>query len=198
MEFEAKALRRSLPAEVTVQTVGIKAGRLPPSVAPGSIVIMAGLAGGLDPALQVGDVLIDRLSDIFPEELSYPRAAIHTSLEIVPTPEARAKLFQGTGARAVDMENARVREFARANGASFIGIRAISDGARDTLLPAIARLVDDAGSVKPMTLAKELLARPAFAHDLIKLRKNSTLAARNLAEAVRTLVAALERDQSSK
>jgi hypothetical protein len=211
VEFEARAVRRALadfrispspgtPGEgwgegsaPVIHTIGIKAKFLPKQLPNNAVIIMAGLAGGLDPSLKIGDVLIDSLSDISPPELSYPRGLIHTADRIVPTPADRAALFAQTGAQAVDMENAHVRAFAKAFEIPYLGIRAISDCATDTLNPAVARFIDELGRVKPTALARELIRRPKLALELNQLRKASTLAVNNLAAAVRTLVEALTR-----
>lgn len=192
VKFEARALQKTLGCgenpPFQIHTIGPGAKYLPPTAPSQSIILMAGLAGGLDPALKVGDVLIDSLSDILPPELSCPVGTIRTVNAIVPTPAARAALFSQTGARAVDMENAHVRAFAHKHNASYIGIRAISDAADHTLNPAIARFLDDTGNVKPAALAKELLLRPKLALELNSIRRNSELAMSNLAKAITQLV----------
>ncbi len=195
VDFETRAIRQALKnlSECGFHTVGIKAGHLPVKLPDHAIIIMAGLAGGLDPSLNVGDILIDSLSDILPPELSYPHGPIHTADCVVSTPAERAALFAQTGARAVEMENTRVRAFAKAWQIPYIGIRAISDSASDTLNPAIARLVDDRGHVKPAALARELLRHPALAIELNQLRKVSTVAVTQLGVAVRALVDCLVR-----
>jgi adenosylhomocysteine nucleosidase len=191
VDFEARALKRAIAdSGCEVITIGIKAGHLPTTVPTNAIIIMAGLAGALDPSLKIGDILIDSSSDILLKELSlpYPRALIHTADAIVPTPATRAALFAQTGARAVDMENTRVRAFAKTSQIPYLGIRAISDAASDTLNPAIARFIDDRGNVKTLALTRELLKNPALALQLNHLRKTSTLAVTNLAHAVRTIL----------
>jgi hypothetical protein len=161
--------------------------RLPAKIPQNTLICMAGLGGGLDPSLSVGDVVVDELSDISAAELPYRRAKMHTMAQIVATPAQRAELFARTGAAVVEMENERVRQFARKHGAGYVGIRAISDSASQTLDPAVARLVDPFGRVKPGTLAKELVRRPGLAADLMRLRRTSKRALANLAHAVRAL-----------
>src|SRR5207249_1339343 len=69
VEFEAKALRNRLDCDI--RTIGIRATRLPAELASASVIVMAGLAGALDPSLKVGDVVIDELSDEIGVNLQY-------------------------------------------------------------------------------------------------------------------------------
>ena len=134
---------------------------------------------------------MDDLSDSLPPELSYRRGAMYHAEAIIETPRERAAVFDRTKALVVEMENRRVREVAKKLELGYIGIRAISDCATDTLNPTVIRLVDDVGRVKLGTLAMELVRRPALALELRKLRKTSTLAVRKLAAAVREVVVKL-------
>ncbi len=112
---------------------------------------------------------------------------MHTATQIVSTPGERAELFARTGALVVEMENERVRQFAAQHGAGYVGIRAVSDGANDTLDPAVARFVDPFGHVRAGVLTKELIRRPGLAAELRRLRRASKLALANLSIAVRAL-----------
>ena len=153
-------------------------------------VIMAGLAGALDPALHVGDVLVGE----WPGDLKLPagalRGTIHTQSAIATTPAEKATLFAQTQASAVDMEGAVVRDWARDMGASFGAIRAISDRADQTLDPAVLRFIDPWGRIRPWALTRTLLLRPALVPHLIRLGSDSKAAARKLGEAVRDAVEA--------
>jgi len=116
---------------------------------------MAGFAGALDPALRVGDIVKDDSS-----------GSIYTSKDIVATAAGKAELFRRTGAKAVDMENAIVRQFADRLGIRFIGIRAISDAADEAIDPAILQFIDETGRIRPAALAKGLIQKPAIVPEL--------------------------------
>ncbi len=149
-------------------------------------IVMAGLGGGLDPTLKVGDVVVDALSDeSMGQRLPYRRGGMHTAKQIVSTPAERAAVFQATGALAVEMENEVVRAVAAQLGVAYVGIRAISDCATETLNPSLLRWVDDLGRVKVKALVGTLVRRPGLVGELNRLRKQSALAVANLAEAVR-------------
>ena len=193
VEFESRAVRKALAGRegIDIYTIGIRGGRVPADLRGDEIrcIVMAGLGGALDPKLKVGDVVVDELSDdAIARKLSYPRGKMHTVEGIVSTPQERAELFQRTGAVVVEMENEVVRAIAERLGVAYVGIRAISDSAEQTLDPAVVRMVDDVGRVKMGAVASELLKRPALAVELNRLRKQSAMAVGKLAEAVKALV----------
>jgi hypothetical protein len=174
---EAAAIRPVVPDGAVLTVIGIRAVRLPVQV-DASAIIMAGFAGALDPSLRIGDVVYDTPP-------RGPSGSIHTSGELVATVQEKALLFRSTSARAVDMENAIVRQFAGRMGVPFFGIRAISDTADEAIDPRILRFVDERGRLRPAALAGGLLRRPALIPALNRLRINSNIAGRSLAEALR-------------
>lgn len=151
-------------------------------------IIMAGLAGALHPALQIGDVVIDAASDKIPGNLKFRRGKIYTADRLIATPAVKADLFHATGALVVEMENAIIRAAANAAGIPFIGIRAVSDTADQALDPAVLGLVDNLGRMRPLAIAGTLLRRPALIPYLNRLGAASRLAADRLAEAVREIL----------
>jgi adenosylhomocysteine nucleosidase len=148
-----------------------------PAKIEASAIMMAGFAGALDPALRVGDIVEDD-----------PGGTIYTSKELVATVADKAELFHQTGAKAVDMENAIVRQFADRLGIRFIGVRAISDTADEAVDPAIMQFIDETGRVRPAALTKVLIQKPAIVPVLNRLRRNSAIAGRALAFAVKTFL----------
>jgi adenosylhomocysteine nucleosidase len=160
-------------------------------------IVMAGLAGATDPKLAVGDVVMDERSDAA-VELPFARVKMQSVEKIVSTPGERAALFASSGAAVVEMENDRVRAAAEKCGIPYIGIRAISDSAGQTLEAALLRLVDEAGRVKVGALLALLVRRPGMVRDLMRLRKNAALAVANLAKAVRVVVDEVRRNQDVK
>jgi hypothetical protein len=189
--IEAQAVQRTLRSpSPKVQAVGIGAKHLPDSgqLAGIQLILLCGVAGALDPGLAIGDVILDDPENRIGERPIYRRGTIHTSSRIVATPVEKARLFDESGALAVEMEQQIVRDFAKPFGVGVIGVRAISDTAQDVLDPAVARLVDDLGRAKPLSIAANLLRRPALIPYLARLNAHTKLALGNLADAVRDLV----------
>jgi hypothetical protein len=193
LRYEAAALARSLPRGTATElhVVGMKCASLPRDLDPGRCrgIVMAGLGGALDPALKVGDVVVDEQSDLQVPDGAWRRGGIFTAAEVVSTPADKAALFRQTGALVVDLENDLARRLAAEWGVPFLGVRAVSDRAGETLEPAVARLIDPAGRLRPARLAVELCRRPALAGDLWRLRAQSGRAMAGLVCALRRILA---------
>lgn len=210
VEMEARAVARGLGLAVRrggvmlgsmegypieVRAIGIRAVRIPGELPPGTgCVILAGFGGALDPALKVGDAVLD-----WPEvamgpapDGSFKRGRIRPSNRIVATPEQKAALFGETGAIAVEMEGAAVRTLVGGTGVPLIGLRAVTDTAGETLDPALLSLVDEVGRPKPLAVAAFLARRPARIASLHRLGAAARLAGRRLGEAVGSLVRSSE------
>ncbi len=190
--MESRAVERALKGvgrPVEIHTIGIGARRVP-SVLPKDLgtIIMAGLAGALDPALRIGEVVVDDPGALVPQKLSLRRGRILTAERIVATSEEKAKLFAETGAAAVDMEQADVQKLAKRRGVGFIGVRAISDTADEAVNPKILSMVDEIGRPKPMAMAAALMSDPDLVKQVIRLGKNAKVACGRLGEAVRMIV----------
>lgn len=187
-----KALRfAGLLKTVDIRIIGIRAPHLPSAVTAPEIrgIILAGFAGGLDPALHIGDVVVDGLPRPCSGEAAFRTGRIHTALGIVSTPAQKAALYLQTGAIAVDMEGEKVRRFAELLGVSFIHVRAISDTAKEALDPVILNFVDEFGRVRPLALAGGLLQRPQLISKLVRLGMNARVAGIRLGKVVAELVA---------
>lgn len=178
---EADAIRR-LIRHSRPRIIGIKA-RFRPEQAVldrAGLILICGLGGGLDPALGVGEVVVDDPDEL----LGRPHPAtgrIFTTDKIVAEPAEKRDLFRRTGARVVDMEQAIVAGWAPGK---VVGVRAVSDAADQTLDPRVLALIDPTGRPKPLAVAKLLATSPASLATLLRLHRDSSLALKNLARAV--------------
>jgi adenosylhomocysteine nucleosidase len=194
VQMEFNAVERALAGvdrqSVELRLIGIGGVRIQtqPTFDPDATIIMAGLAGALDPSLKVGDVVIDDPHGLVPASIDgCRRGAIHGADRIIATPAEKSALFERTGALAVDMESTIVKKSA----ASIINVRAISDTADEVLDPRVVQLVDDAGRAKPGVIARMVIRRPSLVPYLSRLGKNSKIACNALGDAVRRTVDAL-------
>jgi adenosylhomocysteine nucleosidase len=193
LSFESRFLATGrLPdgRSIDLHVIGPGAGRLPRAgdVPPCQGVIMAGLAGGLDPLLQAGDVVIDETSPVEAPDPRWRRGPIHSTDRIVATPADKASLFAATRALVVDMENAAARRLAADLNVPFLGIRAVSDRADEPLDPLTLAWTDPSGRLRPARLALDLCRRPQMIPRLWHMRARASFAMRNLADALRQIL----------
>jgi nucleoside phosphorylase len=159
-----------------------------------SCVIMAGLAGALDPILKVGDIVMSGGEQ--PPRKGARHGSFHTSDKIISTPQQKAELFQATGAAAVDMEGSLVANWLERIGSELITIRAISDSASQAVDPRVLALVDQWGRPRAAAVIRLLIRRPLLVTLLIRLSRDSRFAAARLGEAVRLLLRELAESSS--
>ena len=192
---EARAIERGLrdagmpPLQVCAIGIG---GVHMPQFPAGDVrgIVLAGLAGGLDPSLKTGNILIDDRSTAIAQACRYVRGKIYTSPTVVNTPVEKAALRVATGAQAVEMEGDLVASAADRLGVPFLGVRAICDTATDAIDPAILDLVDEYGQPRPLRIAAALLRRPGLMAMLDRLRKASHAALTSLARALPEILVA--------
>jgi adenosylhomocysteine nucleosidase len=163
-----------------------------------SALMTFGMAGGLDPKLQSGSVVIPR-EVISSDGARYPAcrawreqvaAAISalcavsegnllTSTHAIETPADKAAAFRSTGAAAVDMESAAVAEIAAKHNLPFIAVRVIVDTASD-MLPRAVVAASRAGRVHFARLLGGLILAPRQIASLIRLSQRYRIAMRSL------------------
>ena len=193
LQIEARALESVVATArgVELHVIGMGAARLP-RIDPESVVIVAGLAGALDPGLRVGDLVLDGVVGDLPSDRPIRVGTIHTSRRLISTPDEKAALFRETGAIAVDMEQGVARR-ALPQTVTVIGFRAISDPADMAIDPAVVRLVDDVGRPRPLAVATALVRRPALVPHLRELQANARRALASLTGAMPALLDILQR-----
>ena len=143
--------------------------------------ISFGTAGGLDPALAPGTLVVaDRvirpdgqslavdadwrhqiLASIGGAEADFQisKGSLAGSDQLLSGVQAKADLFAKTGARAVDMESHAVAEIAHAQGVPFLALRAIADPADFALPNCVAHAVGPGGEVRILSILGVLIPR---------------------------------------
>ncbi len=162
-------------------------------------VISFGVAGGLDPSLRSGDVVVATevlagdtrwaaglsLSDDLIEKLtSGRRRVVRGSLagaeEVVTGSSCKAALHSETGAAAVDMESHIAAAYAAEAGLPFAALRVISDPAHRAL-PALARAaIKPNGQIDLVTVLRGIVRNPATVRALVSTGIDFNRALRSL------------------
>jgi adenosylhomocysteine nucleosidase len=163
------------------------------------LVIACGFAGALSPTLKVGDVLLAsevvepgedelRWRTAVPAELGdLPVGRLVTVAELAGRPAAKRILARQTGAVVVDMESAAIAEACQARRVPCAVVRAISDAA-DTMLSARLVALLSGGRVSPWRVLGAVMRSPSLTIELWRLARNTRIAARRLAAALRRIV----------
>lgn len=158
-----------------------------------------GMAGGLDPALRAGDVVLPA-EVVTPQGAAYVTAAtwraqlyeaarrsggvsdgrLVTSDAPVLAPAAKAALFRDCAAVAVDMESAAVAQVASGVALPFMALRAVIDVAAASVPQAVLASSDATGETSALRLLAALSRRPGDLRALLPLLNGYRLARRAL------------------
>jgi adenosylhomocysteine nucleosidase len=157
-----------------------------------------GVAGGLDPALRPGTILVPhevltdshstRTDQALGRRLGTPSPIImFGSDSIVGSVAAKSALFESTRAVAVDMESGAVARVAARHGIPFAVLRAICDPAERDLPPAALIPPNRHGTIRLGRVLGSVLRRPRQLPSLPALAADAMEAHRALRAAVTQL-----------
>jgi adenosylhomocysteine nucleosidase len=163
-----------------------------------SALMTFGMAGGLDPTLKAGTVVLPRelISESGTRWLASPPWRARVAAELSPlravsegnlltaaraidSPVEKSAAFRATGAAAVDMESVAVAEVAGRHHLPFIAVRVIVDTAADQLPRAVVN-ASRAGKVRIGRLVAGLVVAPGDITALIRLAQRYRIALHSL------------------
>ncbi len=168
-------------------------------------ILSIGAAGAIDPALEVGDIIIARaalcsagghaLCDVARSEamaqrliaagMTVLRGDCYTAKTFVHEARRKQCIFRDTGALVIDMESAcLLRELGPA-GCAFVNIRIVSDSAREDAFDAAAYY---RSKKKGVGTVAYFAANPAEAVRAAVLKKNIGLVSRRIADILEVIL----------
>jgi len=165
-------------------------------------IVSLGLAGGLAPIPQVGDILIG--SHVVTEREHYACDPGWSRVLRTKLPEAHSvviagveepalhmgakkELFRATGAHAVDMESHVAARFAQERGLPFVVLRVVSDDCHRTLPPAAVERLSLKGHPRLFAILRSLLREPGQFGELMRTAREAGTAFKSLLRCLRTL-----------
>jgi hopanoid-associated phosphorylase len=164
--------------------------------------VSLGIAGGLDPTLAPGDLVIGsgvevggtiiacdgdwtrRLLAQLPHALS---GLVYGGDVVAANAADKRRLHDSAGAVAVDLESGAVAQACAERGKPFAVIRTIADPAGRGIPAAALAGLDAQGNTRPLAVIGGLLRRPQDLPALIRVGLDSAAALRSLAHACDTL-----------
>ena len=169
-------------------------------IAAGATTLVSfGVAGGLDPELEAGTLLLPRhvlaegealpvspdlhgfLFERFSLAVTQP---IYASPTLLVTSLEKRRLFSLTNAVAIDMESGAVAKAAIEAGMPFAVVRVVSDPADHSLPQAAQAALTDAGDVDYPAVIFALLKDPFQLADLIRTGQQNNAALRRLEDMI--------------
>ena len=155
------------------------------------LVLTCGFAGGLDPALKIGDVVFEPQDVSLREKLLRVGARpgkFFCAARIASTAAEKKKLRDETHADAVEMESAEIHALCRERGIPCVTVRVISDTAHDDMPLDFNQLSKPDMSLDYGKLAWAVAKSPGKIRALLKLQKETMLAAGKLAQALAGII----------
>lgn len=170
------------------------------------LLVSAGFGGGVLPGLAVGDVVMaervlhwtgDGLEDVAtgfyaPREDAASPGPLHgqfiTSDALLNKNRLLAFLPHDALRPVLEMESAAVARVAAESGIPFLGLRSVSDPWDEELGFSIDEFCDDDKRIRLFKVLATILRRPRIIPQLIRLARNSRVAARGLGTAMERLL----------
>ena len=161
--------------------------------APPPLVLSCGFGGGLNPDLPAGTVIFDAAEvPGMPDRLlaaGARPARFHSVDRVITTVGEKQKLRASTNADVVEMESHYVRSLCRSRGIPSATLRVISDPADQDLPLDFNQLMTPDLQLSYLRLMRALAMAPGKIPALLRLQKQTELAARNLARVLAEVLA---------
>lgn len=156
------------------------------------LVLSCGFAGGLNPYLASGTVVFatDEDAGLSAPLLSAGACPVrfHCHDRVAITVEEKRELWEATGADAVEMESQIIRAICRAHEIPSATIRVISDAAHENLPLDFNVFMTAEQQLNYGRLILALLGSPGKIPAMLRLQRQTQLAARNLAQVLSRVI----------
>jgi adenosylhomocysteine nucleosidase len=172
-------------------------------IAEGATALISfGLAGGLNPELPPGALLIPAVvltaSRAYETDAALTRAlggpaySLFADADLAVTAAEKSLLHRSTGADAIDLESGAVAEVAYARAVPFAVLRAICDPGGAALPPAAIVALNASGAINLVRVAGSVLRHPGQLPALLRLAADAAAARAALVRQVAAVAAPLQ------
>jgi adenosylhomocysteine nucleosidase len=165
-----------------------------------ALLISAGFAGGLQPGLSAGDLILGKnysdpdISSKLSLNDGWHVGCVSTEEAILERAEDKKFLGMRTGCLAGDLETAHLARVCAERGLPMLSVRCISDAMEDDLpVPANVLLNPKTGRPDPLALFRYLISHPSSVAGFNKLVKSSKVAQVQLAKGLEEILPQLIR-----
>ena len=160
--------------------------------------ISFGLAGGLNPSLRPGAILVPQSviedREIFSCDYKLiemlggaTSKSMMSAKRVAETAYDKNAMFGRTNAEAIDLESGAVGRVARARNIPFAVLRAVADPAKSDLPPAALIALNGAGEIGFLAVLASVLKRPAQIPALLQLAKDAAKARAALVQKLKAI-----------
>ena len=163
--------------------------------------ISFGLAGGLDPALRSGTLIVPAAivtdDEYHATDVDLSRRLggqtplrLFGSRTVIAEATQKRDLRERTGAAAVDMESGAVARVAARHRLPFAALRAVCDPAERSLPPAALQALDASGAIRALQILRSIGQQPSQVSALLRLAADAAAARRALLTRIRQIALA--------
>jgi adenosylhomocysteine nucleosidase len=181
----AAAAARAIEAGAQLLVSWGLAGGLEPSLTPGTLVLPRRVVAPQGESFAADSAWHERLLALR-DEVAIHRGDLLTSPIALESPQAKRAAAAATGAVAVDMESAAIAAAATRAGIPFVALRVVVDGVDDSLPPHAEQWIDERGRSR-FAPALRAAASPRQWRALLTLAKRYRVASATLETLARAL-----------
>ncbi len=173
------AARRLVERGATALVSWGVAGGLDPNLRPGTVVLPDAVIGGGGSSHEVDLAWRDRLLERVRGRVVTSTSPLYHATSVITTADEKRALYERIGAGATDMESAAVARVAFANHVPWIAVRVVLDTAGQDLPAEILTATDDDGRLRVGSIVG-LILRPRFWRPVIALGWAGAAAGRSM------------------
>lgn len=155
------------------------AGGLDPDLAPGTVVLPDAVVHTDGSSQEVDLAWRDRLMERVSGQVVTSTSSLYHASSVITSPDEKRAVYERVGAGAVDMESAAVAAVASEMGIPFVVVRVVVDAAGVRLPEVALTMCDEGGRLKKSAWAR-LIFEPGEWRGMLRLGRANAAAGRSM------------------